>query len=26
VNDKAKKVKIELHPVKFVKDAFRVLF
>jgi len=26
VNDKAKKIKIELHPVKFVKDAFRVLF
>lgn len=26
LNDKAKKVKIELHPVKFVKDAFRVLF
>ena len=26
VNNKAKKVKIELHPVKFVKDAFRVLF
>ena len=26
VNDKAKKVKIELHPFKFVKDAFRVLF
>ena len=26
VNNKTKKVKIELHPVKFVKDAFRVLF
>jgi len=26
VNDKAKKVKIELHAAKFVKDAFRVLF
>jgi DNA repair protein RadA/Sms len=26
VNDKVKKIKIKLHPVKFVKDAFRVLF
>jgi DNA repair protein RadA/Sms len=26
VNDKVKKIKIDLHPVKFVKDAFQILF
>ncbi|MEE3189175.1 MAG: DNA repair protein RadA [Candidatus Neomarinimicrobiota bacterium] len=26
VNDKVKKIKIDLHPVKFVKDAFKILF
>jgi DNA repair protein RadA/Sms len=26
VNDKVKKIKIDLHPVKFVKDAFHILF
>ena len=26
VNDKVKKIKIDLHPVKFVNDAFKILF
>ena len=26
VNDKVKKIEIDLHPVKFVKDAFKILF
>ena len=26
VNEKVKKIKIDLHPVKFVKDAFKILF
>jgi len=26
VNDRVKKIKIDLHPVKTVKDAFKILF
>jgi len=26
VNDKVKKIDLDLHPVKFVKDAFKILF